>query len=101
MINRMILELNQLYNHVMDCLNLKLAGIIFLLILKIEKIASTLPAAPNKCPIDDLVELILSLLLFICKIHNCFNSISSPKLLMSHVHLYNQFHHELILKPFL
>ena len=27
----------------------------------IEKIDSTLPAAPNKCPIDDLVELTLTL----------------------------------------
>ena len=33
------------------------AGIKLLLMLKIEKIASTLPAAPNKWPIDDFVEL--------------------------------------------
>ena len=42
-----------------------------------EKIASTLPAAPSKCPIDDLVELILILLLLVSFII-AFSSISSP-----------------------
>ena len=35
----------------------KVAGKMLLLIERIENIASTLPAAPNKWPIDDLVEL--------------------------------------------
>ena len=50
----------------------------FLLIDKIENIASTLPAAPNKCPIEDLVELILSLLFSFVNLTIAFNSISSP-----------------------
>ena len=33
------------------------AGKVLLLIARIENIDSTLPAAPNKWPIDDLVEL--------------------------------------------
>ena len=46
---------------------------------KILKIASTAPAAPNKCPIDDLVELILiSLILLENSLETEFNSISSP-----------------------
>ena len=43
------------------------------------KIASTAPAAPNKCPIDDLVELILiSFILLENNLETEFSSISSP-----------------------
>ena len=37
-------------------LRFKVGGTILLLMDKIENIASTAPAAPNKCPIADLVE---------------------------------------------
>ena len=39
--------------------------------LRIVNIASTLPAAPNRWPIDDLVELILIFLLPLINAHYC------------------------------
>ena len=60
----------------MGLFKFKVAGNIFLFIEKIEKIASTLPAAPNKCPIEDFVE--LTLILLLNNLYIAFSSISSP-----------------------
>ena len=55
---------------------LRVAGKILLLIDIIEKIDSTLPAAPRRWPIDDLVE--LTSILCLNSLEIAFSSISSP-----------------------
>ena len=58
----------------------KVGGIILLLTANIENIASTAPAAPNKWPIEDFVELIeTECKLFLKSLATAPNSISSPK----------------------
>ena len=52
------------------------AGKIFLFIAIIENIDSTLPAAPNKCPIEDFVE--LTKMLCLNNLEIALISISSP-----------------------
>ena len=66
----------------------KVAGNIFLFIEIIEKIASTLPAAPSSCPIEDFVE--LTKISCLNNLDIALSSISSPFTVEFHVRLYNQ-----------
>ena len=54
----------------------KVAGRILFFMDNIEKIDSTLPAAPSRCPIDDFVE--LTQMLFLNNFEIALSSISSP-----------------------